>query len=143
MATVNGAGMYLIRLSEGLCLHAYDDGTGVWTIGYGHTEGVKPGDVCTVEQAERWLAAEVQKFSDAVQNRLERPANPNQFAAMVSLAYNVGVDGFPGLLADHNRGDFKAAQQHFMRYVWAGDKVLGGLVTRRQREAALYAKPVG
>ncbi|CAG2157285.1 unnamed protein product [Oppiella nova] len=79
-------GINLICGFEGLELKAYDDGVGVWTIGYGTTivNGikVKKGDICTVEQAKSYMAQDLKKFESAVNTAVKIPLNQNQFDAM-------------------------------------------------------------
>ena len=81
-------GANLIKQYEGLRLNAYQDAGGVWTIGYGHTGGVQPGDVITREEADALFWADVEKFVRGV-NRLKQGTRltQNQFDALVSFAY--------------------------------------------------------
>jgi GH24 family phage-related lysozyme (muramidase) len=67
----------------------------------------------------------------------------NQFSAMVSFAFNVGLNAYRGstLLRKHNAGDFAGAAAEFPRWVYAGGEVLPGLVRRREAERTLYLKP--
>jgi lysozyme len=70
-------------------------------------------------------------------------ATDNQFAALVSFAYNCGVQNLKGstLLRLHNLGDYAGAVQQFGKWVHADGEVLDGLVKRRAAEARLYAAP--
>ncbi|WP_457833224.1 lysozyme, partial [Staphylococcus aureus] len=52
---ISDKGLHFIMAHEGVRLAAYDDGTGVWTIGVGHIRGVQQGDTCTMDQAMAWL----------------------------------------------------------------------------------------
>ena len=113
----------LIRVFEGLRTKAYKDAGGVWTIGYGHTQGVKEGDTCTPEQAEAWLAEDAAPLLALVAGRL-----PVEAAALVSFGYNCGAGALKRVLA---------GQTDLRRWVKAGGKVLPGLVSRRELEAAL------
>ena len=95
---VSTSGIDLICSIEGLKLKAYDDGGGVWTIGYGTTIypnsiKVKRGDTCTIEQAKAYMAHDLKKFESAV-NEVTVDLNQNQFDALVSLAYNIGTSAF-------------------------------------------------
>ena len=99
MLKVSTAGINLICSFEGLELKAYDDGVGVWTIGFGTTiypNGikVKKGDTCTLEQAKVYMAHDLKKFESAVNSAVTVPINQNQFDALVSLAYNIGTGAF-------------------------------------------------
>ena len=144
MRTVNQAGVDLIRRFEGCKLETYPDpGTGgePWTIGYGATgPGIEPGVVWTQEQAEERLAEDVQRFADAVARALTVDVSDNEFAAMVSLAFNIGAAAFrkSTLLRLVNDGHFEAAAQQFDRWNRAGGRVMAGLTRRRQAERDLF-----
>src|SRR5215469_14059625 len=90
IATIN-----LIKTNEGCVLHAYQDMVGVWTIGYGHTENVTPDEIITQETATNMLSDDLlHVYGPEVTKLLDgAPTNDNQFGAMLSLAYNVGVGG--------------------------------------------------
>lgn len=141
---INAAGIALIKEFEGLRLEAYKDAVGVWTIGYGSTgDHVKPGMDITEEQAEILLLGDLDRFERAV-SVMAPVATDNQFAAMVSLAFNVGEGegGFKTstLRRKHNEGDHEGAANEFARWNKAGGKILGGLTRRRAAEAALYRR---
>ena len=150
---VNRATLELIKRFEGLRLRAYRDAVGVWTIGYGHTSRagppkVHPGMRFTRKQAEETLRADVQKFADGVARALGpdgfKRLNPNQFGALVSLAYNIGLGAFKRSSACKavRRGDLAAVPALIQRWNKAGGRVLRGLVRRREMEAALFRAPV-
>ena len=84
----------LIAESEGLRLRAYRCPAGVWTIGWGETDGVHPGDTCTREQADRWLCDDVIDRTRAVRALCTVEPSPAELGALVSLAYNIGMAGF-------------------------------------------------
>lgn len=140
---INKAGFDLIRRYEGLRLKAYPDpGTGgaPWTIGYGHTgPDVKPGLVITNERADELLMADLAKFELGVAS-LAPITTGNQFAALVSFAFNVGLGNLERstLLRMHRDGQYGAAQRQFGKWIRAAGRVLPGLVKRRAAEAALY-----
>lgn len=140
---VNEAARRLVAEFEGFSGRAYQCPAGVWTIGYGFTAGVQPGDTITREQAEARLDRELAEFGAGVARLLTRPATPNQFGAMASLAFNVGLAAFArsSVLRLHNAGDFEAAARAFHLWNRAGGRVLRGLVRRRAAEAALYLTP--
>ena len=133
-----------IARSEGCKLKAYRCPAGVWTIARGRTKGVKPGDVCTQEQADRWFLEDLNEFAEGVRSILTRPASLNELGALVSLAYNIGLAGFAHstVLRKHNEGDTQAAARAFALWnqatVNGKRQVLPGLTARRAREAALY-----
>ena len=138
----NDAGVALIKSFEGLRLKAYPDpatGGEPITVGYGHTGGVKLGQTITEAQADAFLRADLERFERAVDD-MAPVATDNQFAAMVSLAFNVGEANLRGstLLKKHRLGDYAGAQQEFAKWRMAAGKVMAGLVRRRAAEAALY-----
>ncbi len=140
---VNRATRRLVAEFEGFRGRAYQCPAGVWTIGYGFTKGVQPGDVITREQADARLDAELAEFAEGVHRLLTRPATPNAFGAMVSLAFNIGLAAFARstVLRLHNAGDATGAARAFALWNKAGGRVLPGLVRRRAAEAALYLTP--
>src|SRR5882724_2356449 len=147
---INAAGFALIKGFEGKRLEAYPDpGTGgePWTIGYGHTTAaglptVHKGLVISQEDADEILARDLEKFEKAVSTVLSREANENQFAAMVSLCFNIGLGNFAKSSVIHkfNSGDFKGAKDSFKLWNKAAGRVLSGLTARRKAEADLFAK---
>lgn len=142
---INAAGLNLIKEFEGLRLKAYKCPADVWTIGYGSTGShVTPGLVITEARAEELLREDLTRFERAV-DKMASPATDNQFAAMVSLAFNVGEGdgGFKTstLRRKHNEGDYAGAANEFKRWNRAGGRVLAGLSRRRAAEAQLYRTP--
>lgn len=137
---INEAGLNLIKDFEGCRLKAYLCPAGVWTIGYGHTQGVKPDMVISQLQAERFLRQDLKRFEDAVTSLVKVPVTPNQFAALVSFAYNVGAGALydSTLLRKLNKKDYKGAANEFLRWNKAGGKVLPGLTRRRIAEKDLF-----
>lgn len=139
--TISENGVKMIEGFEGFSAKAYPDpGTGgaPWTIGYGHTGGVKPGETMSQATAEQYLKQDLNTAENAVRQNVHVPLTQNQFDALVSLTYNLGPNGYPSLLATLNRGDYAGAQKQFGDYVHAGGKVLPGLVNRRAKEAELF-----
>ncbi len=132
-----------IARSEGCRLKAYRCPAGQWTIGWGHADGVRPGDTVTQAQADDMLRTDLMLFAESVRGSLTRDPSDNEFGAMVSLAYNVGREGFrkSTVLRKHNAGDTQAAAAAFALWNKAGGRVLPGLVARRAREAAMYLTP--
>ena len=136
--SISQDGVKMLEGFEGLRLNAYQDSGGVWTIGYGHTGGVHAGQHISQAQAEQFLKQDLAWAQSAVRSNVHVPINQNQFDALVSLTYNLGAHGYPGLLSKLNSGDYAGAQAMFGEYVHAGGQVLQGLVTRRAKEAALF-----
>ena len=144
---VSPSGVDLICNFEGLRLKAYDDGVGVWTIGFGTTKypngiRVKKGDTCTLDQAKAYMQNDLKSFEQTVNNTVKVPLNQNQFDALVSLAYNIGATAFKKstLVKRLNEGNYKAAANQFNVWVNAGGKRMQGLVNRRAAERALFLK---
>lgn len=143
MRSIPAAALSIIREHEGFRAHAYRCPAGVWTIGYGFTAGVRPGDTITREQADARLAREIEALDRQIAPLLRVPPSDTQRAAMLSLAWNIGAAGFARstVLKAHNRGDYAAAARAFALWNRAGGQVLTGLVRRRAAEAALYLQP--
>ncbi len=136
---INDAGLQIIKDSEGLRLEAYNLG-GQWLIGYGHAATARAGMKITEAQAEALLREDVKDAEDGVRRKVTVPVNRNQFSAMVSLAYNLGVGGFghSTVLAAVNKGDYNGAADAFLNHNKAGGKVLEHLTMRREKERALF-----
>jgi len=140
--TINQAGLDIIKESEGLRLQAYNSG-GQWLIGYGHSRDVKAGMTITEAEAERLLRQDVRAFEDGVKSNVTVPMNENQFSAMVSLAYNLGVGGFARteVVTKINQRDYKGAADAFLKYNKAGGVVNEHLKQRRAKERTLFLTP--
>jgi lysozyme len=138
-------GIQMIEGFEGLRLNAYQDIVGVWTIGYGHTAGVRSGQVISQAQAESFLRSDIASSENGVNDLVHVPLNQNQFDALVSFAFNLGVGALAKstLLQLLNKGDYKGASGQFDLWVHAGGKVIQGLVNRRNAEQKLFDTPVG
>ena len=143
---VNKAGKDLIKRFEGCKLKAYKCPAGLWTISWGLTfypDGtrVKEGDVITQQQAEDYFNAIVDDFAKKVDALIKSNVSENNFSALVSFAYNVGMGNFQRstLLrkVNANPKDPTIAAE-FNKWVRANDRVLQGLVKRRKAEAKLY-----
>lgn len=137
---INAAGLALIKEFEGLRLTAYRDPVGVLTIGYGSTgPHVRPGMTITEAEADALLQRDLERFEKVVAE-LDPKATDNQFAALVSFAFNLGADALrrSTLLRKHIQGDYAGAKAEFARWKYAGGKVLNGLIRRRAAEAELY-----
>ena len=142
---VSNNGVDLICEFEGEQLIAYDDGVGVWTIGFGtikYPNGVrvKKGDTCTLDQAKEYMRHDLIEFEHTVNSSVKVPLNQNQFDALVSLAYNIGSNAFKSstLVKKLNAGDYQGAADQFNAWVNAGGKRMQGLVNRRDREKLLF-----
>lgn len=132
----------LIRSFEDIRLKAYLCPARVWTIGYGATgAGIHERTVWTLDQAKARLAHDVATFAAGV-SALAPRCNQHQFDALVSFAFNVGLDALrkSTLLRLHNRGLYADAAHEFARWNKAGGIALKGLTRRRTAEAALYLR---
>ena len=128
-------------------LQAYDDGTGVCTIGYGTTiypngKTVQYCDLCTIEQAQSLMQHDLKRFEQAVSTAIKVPLNQHQFDALVSLTYNIGIGAFRNstLLKLLNTSDYVGASNQFDVWVKAGGQTVQGLVNRRAVEKAYFLK---
>mgnify|MGYP004442585895 FL=1 len=133
-------GIDLIKKYEGCKLSAYKCPAGVWTIGYGHTGGVRQGQVITMEQAEEYLKQDLQKFEKGIDG-YGLKLSQNQFDALVSFAYNLGLGNLSSstLLRKAKKNPMDTSiYNEFLRWNKAGGKVLSGLTKRRTTEAKLY-----
>jgi len=138
---------------DGSCV-AYLCPANVPTIGWGCTEGVKLGMRWTRKQADEAFLRELSKFEAGVQRLVTVDMNQNEFDAMVSLSYNIGLGGkdsrgktVPGfststVLSKLNKGDRKGAADAFNLWNKGGGRVLPGLVRRRREEAELFLEPL-
>jgi len=114
---INEAGEALIKRWESLELTAYQDPGGVWTIGWGHTGDVHEGEVITESDATSLLFSDLYRFETTVTTAiLGIPTNDNQYAAMVSLAYNIGSYEFltSSVLRFHKVAQYFQAANSFL-----------------------------
>ena len=136
----------MIKRFEGCRLKTYADGAGIYTIGYGHTLGVKIGDIITQQQADSMLSDDLAIFEQAVSEAVFVPLTQGQFDACVSLAFNIGGSNFvrSTLLKKINTGAWDDARREFTRWNQSGGKIVPGLLTRRMAEASMFgnASPV-
>lgn len=139
---------YHRRLADGRCA-AYLCPAGVWTIGFGNTEGIKPGMIWTREEAETNFRSELRQFEEAVNRLVTVEMTQNQYDALVSFAYNCGIGALQrsSVLRHFNAGRDLEAAKAFHLWNKARDprtrrlRVLRGLVRRRAMEAALFQQP--
>ena len=137
---ISQEGVNLIKHFEGCRLEAYKCPAGVWTVGYGHTKGVKEGDAIEQEAAEAFLIEDLESFEQAVTRLVEVPLTQQQFDALVSWTFNLGAGNLAEstLLRKLNNYQYAEVPEQMMRWVRAGGQVLDGLVKRRAAEAALF-----
>ena len=133
-------GLSLIKKFEGCKLIAYKCSAGVWTMGYGHTTGVKEGDVCTQEEAEKLLRGDIFKFEEYVQDSVKVDLDQSQFDALVAWTFNLGPGNLRSstMLKKLNNGEYESVPFEMRRWNKAGGKTLDGLIRRRQAESLLF-----
>lgn len=145
---INEEGLELIKEFEGFRHYAYLCPAMVWTIGYGSTfygngMKVKKGDYISKTEAERLLKITVESFAEQVEKLIKVSVTDNQFSAMVSLAYNIGVYAFKQstLLSMLNFSQPKNdIALQFLRWDKANGRSLAGLSRRREKEMQLFLK---
>lgn len=136
-------GITMIKSFEGLSMEAYRCAAGIWTIGYGHTKGVRTGQRVTQEEAEALLHDDICDAEGAVSQC--GILNQNQFDALVSFVFNVGLGAFGTStlkkMVAANPND-TLIKNEMMKWKYAtvnGRKVvLPSLQSRRIKEAELY-----
>ncbi|MER0442771.1 lysozyme [Emticicia sp. W12TSBA100-4] len=142
---ISANGLSFLKKREGLELQAYNK-DGVWTIGFGNTfyENGKPvqkGDTITVERANSLFNTIAKRFAKDVVALLTVKITQNQFDALVSLAYNIGIPRFKSssLLKKVNINPADSSiKTEFLKWAYSQNKILSGLVNRRNLEADLY-----
>ena len=147
---ISEKGLFMIERFEGCLLKASNKLDGVWTIGYGQTgryygKRVRKGMTTTKALAHAWLRDHsIKTYEDAVTQAVKVSLNQNQFDALVSFAYNVGVGALKQSTALRrlNAGDYAGAADALTMWTKCNGKVLAGLVRRRKEERALFLTPV-
>ena len=143
MKRISDIGLKKLKEFEGLRKEAYYDAAGVPTIGYGHTKGVRMGDVISEYWAEMFLKADlydVEKQVDSLGLDLNQP----QFDALVSFAFNLGFYKLKTstlLKTIREGGSIRAIKKEFKKWIYAGGKIQLGLVKRRDWEAKRFFEP--
>lgn len=126
-----------LKRFEQLRLTAYQDSKGVWTIGYGHTSGVRKGDRISEQRAEELLRGDL-STAEMFVGTIKEVDTQGKYDALVDFAFNCGVANLKSstLLRLIRQGAKTwEIQEQFLRWVNSGGKKLGGLVTRRIWEA--------
>lgn len=133
-----------IKEWEKLRLVAYQDGGGVWTIGWGHTEYVEPGDTCTEQEADEFLRQDVQEAAGAIDDYVDVELTQPQYDALVSWAFNVGRNAVKNstMVRMLNQGrSAKDVAPQFDRWNKDNGKVVAGLTRRRASEREMFESP--
>lgn len=135
----------LIARFEGLRLKAYKCPAGIWTIAFGATtfngKRITEGLVITKEQAYEQLERDLAAFERGVERLVSKPINQDQFDALVSFSFNLGLGSLSRstLLKKVNADPSDPTiRDSFAMWNKAGGKVLAGLVKRRKAEADWY-----
>lgn len=146
---VSPTGIELIKHFEGLRLESYQDVADIWTIGYGHTgPEVATDQAITEAEAEALLRQDLSRFEQGVSAAVKVDIDQNQFDALVSLTYNIGLNAFKGSTALRrlNKRDYLGTAEAM---TWWNKATINGvkrevlgLVRRRAAEAALFLEDV-
>lgn len=143
--TISQDGLKFIQKFEDLRLESYlPTPNDVWTIGYGTTRingrSVVKGEKITHRQAKEYFREDILKFQNAINDLVKVELTQNQFDALVSFVYNIGVGAFSKstLLKKLNSGDYAGASREFKRWNKQAGKVLRGLTKRRNEEAEMF-----
>ena len=138
-------GVDFIKSHEALRLKAYQDSKGVWTIGWGHTKNVHPGDVITREQAEQFIRDDFEWVertlnADLVTGRDKPLVTQNEYDALCSLVFNIGSQAYLDSTVRRKikQGDKMAAAHAFGMWVYSNHKFVQGLANRRADEVRLF-----
>ncbi len=134
-------GINLIKQFEGLRLSAYKCSAGVWNIGYGSTSGVRPGMKITQAEAEQRLRADLSRFEQKLNKLVKVKLNQNEFDALVSFVFNIGITAFSNstLLRLLNQGQARVdVADQLLRWDKVNGQPVAGLTRRRAAERRLF-----
>lgn len=134
--SLSAAALVGLASHEGYVERAYQDIVGVWTIGFGTTENVRPGQSTDPVNALQRALTDAQKFEGALKECVDVPLHQHEYDAFISLAYNIGPSAFCSstLVRRLNAGDYAGACKEILRWNKAGGRVVRGLVVRREAE---------
>lgn len=134
--TVSVAAIAGIASHEGYVDHAYKDPVGIWTLGYGETKGVQPGQTTTKERALVQLQSSANVHAQGMARCIKVPVSQGEYDAFTDFTYNVGVGAFckSGVATKLNAEDYSGACAELLKWVYAKGQILPGLVTRRKKE---------
>lgn len=124
-----------IGASEGIRTIAYQDSGGVWTIGRGHTQGVKKGDRITVAEAEALFRSDLKIYEAGVKKYVKVPLHQYEYDAMVDQAYNTGIGAFGSstIVRMLNQKKYLEACDHIFDWLYIKGKFSKGIFNRRLR----------
>ena len=129
-----------IKEFEGYRQKAYRCPAGVWTCGYGHTNGVTAKTSCTQAQADAWLRQDLAPL-EKVLSDIKEIDTQGKFDTCLDFCFNLGLGNFlrSTLLKTIKAGmGEKLIKAEFMRWVYAGGRKFDGLVKRREWEAERF-----
>lgn len=132
-------GINFIKKFEGFRASAYLCPAKVLTIGYGHTKGVTPNQVCTKEEAEQFLKEDLEIAEIEINKLGALPQH--RFDALVSFAFNVGINNYKNSTLKYKvlcNPDDPTIKNEFGRWIYAGGNISAGLQRRRLEEARMY-----
>lgn len=135
--TLSAAALVGIALHEGYSDKAYTPVPGdVPTIGFGTTQGVKPGDTITPPKALQRALQDVQQYEGAIKRCVRVPLHQREYDAYTSLTYNIGQTAFCSstLVRKLNAQDYEGACREILRWDRFKGQPLQGLTKRRQAE---------
>lgn len=145
MLHISSKGLQLIKEFEGYSSTIYKDSANLPTIGYGHLilphEKHSFQNGITSTEAEALLKADLSVAEKAISLLIKAPLTQNQFDSLVSLTFNLGSGALQRstLRAKINRQEHESVPAEFLRWVYAGGKIVPGLIRRRKAEAELYS----
>lgn len=146
---VSRAAIDLLKRFEGYRQTAAQLPDGRWTIGYGHTLTAREGAEVSESDAEALLLYDLISVAHAVNENLFAPVSQNQFDALCSFAFNIGLDNFrrSQVLKRLNSGAMvqaACAMELWRKADFQGERiVVDSLVRRRAAEKALFLTPAG
>ena len=137
---ISQEGLSLIKKFEGCEYNANKCAAGVWTIGYGHTAGVKEGDLVTQQEADKILEEDMKEYEGYINDYVTVDLNQNQFDSLVSWVFNLGPSNLKAstMLKVLNNGAYEDVPAQIKRWNKAAGVVLEGLIRRREAEALLF-----
>lgn len=129
----------IVKSFEGCRLTAYRDVRGIWTLGWGHTANVHPGQTCTQAQADAWLDEDLQEASYELLQVSPGPFAPGAQDALTSFVFNLGIGNYRSstLRTYVDNQEWSAVKTEMLKWDHSGGEVIAGLERRRQAEADL------
>ena len=130
----------LVKRYEGCRLTPYMDMVGIWTVGYGSTTEVVPGERISQAEAEDRLQEDMEIAEACVNGAVTSTLTQNQFDALCSWVFNLGCKRFreSTMLAKINAGEWDQAAIELRKWDMAGGRHVDGLMRRRRDESKLF-----